>query len=902
MQSRFFLLAASVLIFSGIALIFGQSTPSPAAAPARLVRDSGNPTPAARPSASGSAEPLYPTGMLSPADEARTFQLPPGYRMELVMSEPVVREPVLCVFDGDGRMYVAEMRTYMQDIDGANELTPQSLVSRHESTRHDGVYDRHTVYADHLLLPRMVLPLDDRVLIGETNTDTLKMYRDTKGTGTADQKSVFYQGGEVAENMEHQESGLLWSMDNWMYSTVNNYRLRWTPKGVIKEPTAANGGQWGLAQDDNGKLWWSNAGGERGLWRFQTHVAYGSFDVDGELERDFLTVWPLVPIPDVQGGTIRFRPVEKTLNHFTGCCGQEIYRGDRLPEDLRGDALLCEPVGRLIRRAKVTVKDGVTILSNAYPGSEFIRSTDPNFRPVNMTTGPDGCLYIVDMYRGIIQEGNWTQPGSYLRPVILKYGLENNTGGGRIWRLVHDGYAPGPQPHMLEEPSAALVTYLAHPNGWWRDTAQKLLVLRQDRSVVPALRAMARTHPDHLARMHALWTLEGLGALDAGLIREKLKDADPNVRTAAIRASETLYKAGDKSLRTDIVAMAKDPDIGVSLQSYMTAKRLTFPDWRLSLIRAINSNSSAGFRALGRNVLITPRDFNSRHYNPADIELLRKGQTVFSQICFACHGYDGLGMPLEGGAPDATIAPPLAGSKTVNGPADGLLAVLLHGLSGPVHGKNYLAQMVSMGANNDEWVAAVASYVRNDFGNAASVVQPDDVARMRAETQVRAQPWTLDEISSVVPRPLPDRQLWKVSASDNNAAAAKAIDGDPRTRYATGVPQHPGQWFQIELPAEAVISGIELDQTGYSTDFPRGYKVQVSADGVKWDKPVAEGKRSGPGTEISFAPVRTRFIRITQTANDRRVWWSIGELQLLQPAAGETMAAAPRPPANTSLQ
>jgi mono/diheme cytochrome c family protein/glucose/arabinose dehydrogenase len=889
MRPKPFLLAAlALLLLPSAALVFSQSSspaPAPSASPQPLVRDSGNPTPSASASASAtpSTTPLYPTAMLSPEDEAKTFHLPPGYHMQLVLSEPAIREPVLCVFDGDGRMYVAEMRTYMQDIDATGELLPQSLVSRHESTHHDGVYDKHTVYADHLLLPRVVLPLDDRVLIGETNTDTIKIYRDSKGAGAADQKEVFYQGEDIAENLEHQESGLIWCMDNWIYSTVNNYRLRWTPRGVLKEAVPNNGGQWGLAQDDNGKLWFSNGGAEKGLYHFQVPAAYGCFDVPGQFPADFLTVWPLVPIPDVQGGKTRFRPKELTLNHFTACGGQEVFRGDRLPDDLRGNVLLCEPVGRLIRRATVSVKDGVTTLANPYNQSEFIRSTDANFRPVNITTGPDGCLYIVDMYRGIIQEGNWTRPDSYLRPVILKYGLDKNTGGGRIWRLVHDGYTPGPQPHMLEDPTGKLVTYLAHPNGWWRDTAQKLIVLRQDRSVVPALRAMVRSNPGHLARMHALWTLEGLGALDAGLIREKLKDSDPNVRCAALRASETLYKAGNKSLRKDILSMARDPDVNVSLQSYMTTKRLDFPDWRRTLTFVVNSSTSSGFQAIGKNLLLVPRNFDGRHFIISDVKLLRKGQDIFEQVCFACHGYDGAGMPLEGADAHATIAPPLAGSPTVNGPAAGLLAVLLHGLSGPVNGKDYTAQMVPMGANNDEWLASIASYVRNTFGNSASIVQPEDVARMRAATQVRVQPWTLAEISKLIPGPLPDRQLWKVSASDNNATAPLAIDGNPATRYTSGLPQHPGQWYQVELPAEAEISGVKLDQRKFSTDFPRGYSVQVSTDGVTWEKPVAEGKRSGAVTEIGFAPVKTRFIRITQTGSVRNYFWSIGELQLLEP-------------------
>jgi mono/diheme cytochrome c family protein len=820
--------------------------------------------------------------------------------MELVLSEPEIRQPVLCTFDGDGRMYVAEMRTYMQDIDATGEDAPTSLVSLHESTRHNGVYDRHTVFADHLVLPRMVLPLDGRgVLIGQTYSDTLDLYRDTTGSGHADQKSVFYQGNRVDANLEHQSSGLLWSIDNWIYETTRDYRLRWTPQGVKKESIPPDGGQWGLAQDDYGKLWPSNAGGEKSFLNFQVHSAYGQASSVNQFAPDFLTVWPLVPIPDVQGGYSRFRPVEKTLNHFTGCCGEEIFRGDRLPPDLYGDALLCEPVGRLIRRAKVTEQDGITHLANVYDHSEFIRSTDPNFRPVNLTTGPDGCLYIVDMYRGIIQQGAWTSRGSYLRNVILRYGLDKNIGGGRIWRLVHDGYTPGPQPHMLEETSAQLVSHLDHPNGWWRDTAQKLLVLRQDRSVVPTLLAMVHGDPRPLARIHALWTLEGLNALPAELVREEMKDPDPHMRCAAIRASETLYKAGNTSLATDIIAMEKDPSIDVSLQSYMTGKRLGFPDWHRALSVAVTSTASAGFRELGKQLIVTPRSFDRQHFLPADIALLQKGQTVFAQICFACHGYDATGMPLDGPDKSVTIAPPLAGSPTVRGPLAGMASVLLHGLTGPVHGKNYTMQMVPMGSNNDQWVAAVASYVRNDFGNNAGMIEPQDVARIRAATSAHPQPWTLPEINGqLIPRVIGGRETWKVTASSNPREAPLAIDGKPGTRYESGAHQKGGEWYQVQLPAETLVSGVYLTEGRASSDFPRKLRVDVSNDGNAWQTAVTDS-RSGAAQEIAFPPVKTRFIRLVQTGSDSKYYWSISELQLLQPSA-QPFESASNIPTNQS--
>ena len=251
----------------------------------------------------------------------------------------------------------------------------------------------------------MILPLAEGVLVNETDTDDLWYHVDTDGDGVADKKELWYAGGKRGGNLEHQASGLIWSQDNWIYASYNSYRLRFTGLGraPLKEPTPGNGGQWGLTQDDYGKPWFVNAGGEIGPLNFQVPIVYGGFGVKHQVAPGYAEVWPAIGLADVQGGPPRFRPGDKTLNHFTATCGPDLYRGDRLPPDLRGDLLFGEPVGRLIRRTKVEVKDGLTYLRNAYEKTEFIRSTDPNFRPINIVTGPDGTLSIVDMYRGIIQ-------------------------------------------------------------------------------------------------------------------------------------------------------------------------------------------------------------------------------------------------------------------------------------------------------------------------------------------------------------------------------------------------------------------------------------------------------------------------------------------------------------------
>lgn len=827
--------------------------------------------------------PMPPIQALSPADTLKTFQLPAGYHMEVVLAEPDIKEPVAAAFDANGRMFVAEMRTYMQDVDGTDEHAPTSRVSLHWSSKGDGNFDKHTVFIDKLLLPRMILPLGPgELLVNETDTQDIYLYKDTDGDGVADTKTLWFEGGPRGGNLEHQQSGLIWGMDNWLYMTYNAWRLRWQPgmAAPLKEPIGANGGQWGLTQDDNGKPWIVNAGGEIGPLNFQTHVLYGGFNLKDQFSEDYKQVWPLVGIADVQGGTVRYRPEDKTLNHFTATCGAEIFRGDRLPADLRGDLLFSEPVGRLVRRSKAEVRDGLTYLKNAYDKSEFLRSTDPLSRVVNMNTAPDGTLFLVDMYRGIIQEGNWVKSDSYLRKVVNQYALDKQISRGRIWRLVHDDFKPGPQPHLYDASVSELVAALEHPNGWWRDNAQKLLVLKQDRSAVPALTKLVESAPLPVTRMHALWTLEGLGSADAALVRSKMKDADAQVRAAAIRVSESLYKAGDVSLLADVLAMGKDADGAVALQAMCSARLLNGTEAK-SLIQASVAGTTGhpGMREIAMQMLAPKRNWG-KEFNGEQKALLTKGNEIFNELCFACHNPDGRGTPIEG-KPGLTLAPPLAGSRTVTGAKDAFLAVLLKGLAGPVGGKMYDSQMVPMESNDDLWIASVASYARNSFGNNTSTVTVKEVAALRAKLKARLTPFTISELAEFGPATVGNRKEWKLNASHNAGGVGLAVDGNLETRYDTRTPQTPGMWLTVEFSKETSISGIILDAGTSGGDFPRGYKVELSLDGTTWGNPVAEGKGERALTEIKFAPASAKAIRITQTGEAKGSFWSVHELEVL---------------------
>ncbi|MEO8482984.1 MAG: c-type cytochrome [Acidobacteriota bacterium] len=965
--------------------------------------------------------PKPPIQARSAADEAKSFVLPTGYRMELVLSDPDIVNPSVIEFDGNGRMYVVEFVTYMPNVEGEGQREPKNRISRWEDTNGDGTYDKHTVFADGLVLPRMVLPLDNNsILTNETDSDDVVKLTDTNGDGVADKRELFYSGVGLNRdgNLEHMQSGFVWGLDNWIYSTYNAFRFRWTPGGIIREATGNNNGQWGLSQDDDGKMWFVCAGCERGPVNYQVPIQYGAYrlaprpaNVDvpannfDEYEAQFDIVWPIVGLSDTQGGMGRVRMPLGVLNHATATAGPDIVRGDRVPADLKGDLLYAEPVGRLIRRAKIvkpeatvivtkagqtlrgqvvgetqavvqflandvsapvtiqkaditsrtTSPEGVIQLRNAYPGSEFILSTDPLFRPVNLRTAPDGTVYIADMYRGIIQEAQWTGAGSYLRHKIQQYQLDKITTHGRIWRLRYDG-APevpatpnGPaaralpgipaipavaldftKPNMLNETPAQLVAHLTHPNGWWRDNAQRLLVLKQDKSVVPALTALVRAQDNLTARFHALWTLEGLGALDAGLVRDAMKDASPRMRIQAIRASETLFKAGNKSFDADYRAATKDPDVDVAIQAIMTLKVLRVPDFADVIKATMASNKALGVQELGRLAIVAPAAaFAGRGgaaLSPEQQQLMERGQTIFNELCFSCHGDDGRGTPKSGGTPGETMAPPIAGSAHVQGHRDFVIKTLLHGLTGPNNGKNYTEVMIPMGAQKDDWIAAVGSYIRNSFGNSASFIMPSDVTRVRAATSSRKMSWTVAEIDGSLPMLLQTQSTWKASAS---VGAENAAKGFTFVGWTTAGPSQAGQWYQVELPEVVSIAEVQYNapagraggpgaraggapgelvargggpaappvpapapapaaRGGRATAAPPAeLQLQVSTDGKTWSAPLASASGSTL-TTFAFQPTRAKFIKITRnTPATNNGAWTIQNLRVYQAATAK---------------
>ncbi len=439
------------------------------------------------------------------------------------------------------------------------------------------------------------------------------------------------------------------------------------------------------------------------------------------------------------------------------------------------------------------------------------------------------------MYRGIIQEGAWVAEGSYLRTVVQEYELDKNIGRGRIFRVDHESTQRGPQPRILDETPSQLVAHLSHPNGWWRDEAQKLIILHGDKSVVPTLRELAHHGDNPLGRLHAYWTLEGLGAIAPDVLTPGMRDSDARVRAAAIRIAEPLLES-NRSFDVAIKQLAQDPEPSVVIQTLLSVNQGQHPDaetltqW---IVETHDSNpaitSIANQYRARIEAMLAERKKIARMAlrNKVLAESVVRGKVIYSTLCTTCHGENGIGQPSPQGGDH--LAPPLAGSPRVNGHKSRLLRILLQGLIGPIDNKTYAdGLMMPLAANDNAWIADAANYVRNSWGNEGSMIEPQDVQHIRQQTASRIGPWTLADLSYYDPPAIKDRSAWKLTASNNRQNVLNAIDGDNASRWDTSTLQVPGQWLTIELPEPVKAMSLELDTRGSELDFPRGYVVEVS--------------------------------------------------------------------------
>lgn len=468
---------------------------------------------------------VIPPAPVVPADKAlATFQVMEGFRMNAYATEPFVEDPVAIAFDSDGRCWVAEMIGYMPNVDGTGEDAPVGRISVLIDTDGDGTVDRHQVFLDKLVLPRAVALADadgsliwaDHLQLHATRIEETPEGPKAGATEVIDAKYV--QGG----NPEHQANGMLYGLDNWYYNAKHDLRYRKVGGQWVSEKAEVRG-QWGIAQDDWGLLYTNT----NSNFIAAEHYAPGltlknprhKFTSRQTTSTKDQRLWPSRITPGVNRGYQKETLDENGyLKSPTATCGLTVYRGDQFPAAYQGQLFIPEPAANLVKQLNMFRQpDGTVAFAHPTPGKDFLTCLDERSRIVNAATGPDGALYLVDLYRGILQHSTYVT--TYLRKQMIERGLDKPVGLGRIWRVVDAARPVVPGPKLREADNATLIAHLGHANGFWRDTAQRLLVQRGDTSVAPALRKLldpeSESKATPLARLHALWTLEGLDALTA---------------------------------------------------------------------------------------------------------------------------------------------------------------------------------------------------------------------------------------------------------------------------------------------------------------------------------------------------------------------------------------------------
>ena len=533
----------------------------------------------------------------SPEEAMKKFQLPPGFRIELVAAEPDVVSPVALAFDERGRMFVAEMPEYPISKE------PLGKIKLLENQDADGRFQKSTVFADHLHFVHGLLPWKGGLIV--TSAPDILYFADTKGNNRADVRKVLLTGFAQV-NPQLRVNTPLYGIDNWIYAAYPKFGggvrfkefsnfgqpirfpghpevpaqdifskgmdIRFKPDELKLEPVSGNS-EFGLTFD---------ARGHRFVSFNNKHIEHVVVENRYLIRNPYLSVESAVQSPSDHGDAAQVYPITENsserelrdpsewseIGHFTSACGQSVYTGGNFPGAYNSAYFICEPVSNIVHCDRLAPHGATFAATRMLEKTEFLASKDSWFMPVFTTVGPDGALYVVDFYRKVIEHPEWIRKDFVHDTKLFDQGKNR----GRIYRIVWEGSPKLPRPRLNEASSSELVGQLSNPNMWWRLTAQRLLVDRQDKSVVAALQNLAHNGEAAQGRMHALWTLEGLHALESALVLPALDDQSPAVREQAVRLAERYLT--DAKIADKLSQMIADPDDFVQFQVACTLGEL----------------------------------------------------------------------------------------------------------------------------------------------------------------------------------------------------------------------------------------------------------------------------------------------------------------------------------------
>lgn len=728
---------------------------------------------------------------LSPEDALKTFDLQEGLKIETVASEPLLHDPVAISFDARGRMWVAEMTNFMLDVGGAGQTDPDGKIVVIEDTDNDGKADKRTVFLSGISLPRTIAHVEGGILFSDNEHLYFSANDGDKGSPPIIVDKTYAAGG----NVEKKANGLVQGPDNWLYNAKSSDRYRLYPltsdlpdyaeelyrtkDWKLAKAKTSNRGQWGITSDDKGRLYYTNNSVILIADTIRPNLLNRnkSFYFNGRFQDSLVDayVYPSRPTPGVNRAYVEENlDDEGKLIKATAISGPVIYRGEAM-QAFYGHAIVPEPAANLITAVRLKEDDSRLTGTHYFDKEELLTSTDERFRPVNTYTGPDGGLYVVDMYRGILQDRYYIT--QYLVKYILDKGLDGGVHFGRIYRISDKDSKPSVVPNMQAMSSVELVASLSRLNSWRRDTARRLLIERQDMSIISNLEALILNGDDDYARLAALWTLDGLSGLSEPVLSALLDNSSNSIKSHAIRLAEQLSDDAQITFTATLKSLSLEKTQSFELAQALAASLGQYHgDDALGMLKTIVSNwqsqeiiSKLALSGLeGQETAFIEHFKNNKlhktltklmakkrpqisaintHLTGNDIGIYNRGRSRYNGNagCAACHGEDGLGVEFGG--------PPLAGSEWVTGPADRLTALILHGMHGPimVGGTLYEPDMGMPALKDNEHngmadLAGLVAYLRNSWGNKGTLISIPQAQAVKDKTADRELPYTAQEL------------------------------------------------------------------------------------------------------------------------------------------------------------
>lgn len=697
-----------------------------------------------------------------PKFSLENYQIEDGFELNLIASEPFLKAPVTMDFDNKGRMWVVEMVGYMPNLEGIGEEEPNGKISILEDLDKDGVVDNKKVFLNQLVLPRAVAHVYGGLLyVDGPKLIFVEIKNDKPGKKTI-VDPLYAEGG----NVEHSSNGLMMNIDNWIYNANLNFRYRLKNGKWLKEPTSSRG-QWGITKDNFGRLYFNNNStnlkGDLVLPNKMIRNKYFKPLVSENLRLASNKVYPIHATSLNRGYQQGVVDANGYLKEVTAACGPLVYRGGIFPDAYNLNAFVCVPEANLIKRNVLSFKNTQTTGKQAIDGKEFLASTDEGFRPVNLFTGPDGAMYIVDMHRGIIQHKAYIS--QYLAEQLAIKKLDTLQNAGRILKVTSKEKTIFKIQDLTKATNKELLTYLSHPNGWLRDRAQQLLIEKKDLTLIKELLVLSKTNNDFSTAIHALYVLEGLNALSFNnlsniILSSKNQETIAHALGLLEPFASTQNVATIKDIATQLFAQNNeiiDLYLTMSLNAWIKISEPTFLpilaeiDKKYSTEKIFQEAITSSLEGREENYLkiMNPSEllksslmlsFNNRQkkemnrifvmeYKETDTRT--KGLKLYRSICGTCHGADGKGIQ--------DLAPPLKGSEYIDGSMKRLAGIILHGISGPisVNGKLYelnneMPALLNNSDVSDQDIVDIIRFTQNAFAKVGKGISAEDVKKQRA--------------------------------------------------------------------------------------------------------------------------------------------------------------------------